>query len=142
VQRDGLVRLDRDRQGVLRVFQGPQLRLPAALPQGPGDELPDAGEPRVVDAPPAIPPADAAGPGLAPRAPAPGDAVEIAGEAAAAADEEPSTGEPGEGTPAAEAAPRRRRKAGTAAPRTKSTTARKPRARAAVPRKKKTTETE
>ena len=26
VQRDGLVRLDRDRQGVLRVFQGPQLR--------------------------------------------------------------------------------------------------------------------
>ena len=28
VQRDGLVRLDRDRQGVLRVFQGPQLRLP------------------------------------------------------------------------------------------------------------------
>ncbi len=38
VQRDGLVRLDRDRQGVLRVFQGPQLRLPAAPAHEPADE--------------------------------------------------------------------------------------------------------
>ena len=137
VQRDGLVRLDRDRQGVLRVFQGPQLRLPAVLPHGPGDELPDAGAQPVAEAPPA---ADA-GLELAPGAPAPADAVEMAGEAATAVDVS-SSGRPGEETPAAEAGPRRRRKAGTAAPRTKSTTARKPRARAATPRKKKTTETE
>ena len=28
-QRDGIVRLDRDRQGVVRVFQGPQMQMPA-----------------------------------------------------------------------------------------------------------------
>ena len=41
VQRDGLIRLDRDRQGVLRVFQGPQLRIPTALPQEPLDVAAD-----------------------------------------------------------------------------------------------------
>jgi hypothetical protein len=34
VQRDGLVRLDRDRQGVMRVFQGQQLRPVAAVELG------------------------------------------------------------------------------------------------------------
>ena len=139
VQRDGLIRLDRDRQGVLRVFQGPQLRLPAV---------------------PAAEPAEgAAEVDLTATSPAEtGDAV-IAGAAtgaettdrtdAVAGDESPAMSaqpiEPaeasGETTPAAEPT-RRRRRAGAAAPKATSTTARKPRARTTTPRKRKETGTE
>ena len=37
-QKEGLLRLDRDRQGVLRVFPGPQFSRPAATPGGPAPE--------------------------------------------------------------------------------------------------------
>jgi len=143
VQRDGLVRLDRDRQGVLRVFQGPQLRLPVQLPQGHGDEMADVDGQGIVESGQASAQAGSAVFAPAAEAPAPVEAAEAGGDVDAAGDEAPVTGEPEAEAPAAEVAPRRRRKAGTAAPRPKSTTtARKPRARAATPRKKKTTETE
>ena len=37
-QKEGLLRLDRDRQGVLRVFPGPQFSRPSATPGGPAPE--------------------------------------------------------------------------------------------------------
>ena len=140
VQRDGLVRLDRDRQGVLRVFQGPQLRTPSALPQEPLDVAAEVDEQAGASQAPAP-----SGPPAFDQAP---EAFQTAGPIEAQVEEaraEPSaTREADAVEPAAEAAPRRRRKAGTAAPRTKSTpAARKPRPRAAAPRKKRqTTETE
>ncbi|MFO7694561.1 MAG: NYN domain-containing protein [Vicinamibacterales bacterium] len=139
VQRDGVVRLDRDRQGVLRVFQGPQLRVPVAPAAEPADDMAGADAHAIVDAAPLGAPLEEAGSGTPAGAPAAAD--EAAGAAAPDADA-PVTGEPEAETPAAEAPPRRRRKAGAAAPRTKSTPARKPRARAATPRRKKVTETE
>ena len=138
VQRDGLVRLDRDRQGVLRVFQGPQLRLPVASPHETADDAAQTDEQGRVETAVLRAPAGAADFELAAERSAPAESA--AAEAAHA--EAPVTGEPEAEAPAAEVAPRRRRKAGTAAPRTKTTTARKPRARAATPRRKKTTETE
>ena len=138
VQRDGLVRLDRDRQGVLRVFQGPQLRLPVASPHETADDAAQPDEQGSVETAVLRAPAGAADFELAAESSAPAESA--AAEAAHA--EAPFTGEPEAEAPAAEVAPRRRRKAGTAAPRTKTTTARKPRARAATPRRKKTTETE
>jgi hypothetical protein len=136
VQRDGLVRLDRDRQGVLRVFQGPQLRVPVALPHEPVEDVAETDGQHAADTAPAGAAGEAAQFQLTAEAPAPQEPVEAATDADAA-----RTGGPEADAPA-ETTPRRRRKAGTAAPRTKSTTARKPRARAATPRKKKTTETE
>ena len=141
VQRDGLVRLDRDRQGVLRVFQGPQLRLPIAPPE-PVDVAAETDEQGIAGASPAVAPVEPPEYQLTAGAPA---SLEPAGAAAGAtADADtPVTGEPEAEAPAAETTPRRRRKAGTAAPRTRSTTAaRRPRARAATPRRKKSTETE
>ena len=138
VQRDGLVRLDRDRQGVLRVFQGPQLRVPVAPPHETADDAAQTEEQGSVETAVLRAPAGAAHLELAAESAEP---VESAAVEAAQA-EAPITGEPEAEAPAAEGAPRRRRKAGTAAPRTKTTAARKPRARAATPRRKKTTETE
>jgi hypothetical protein len=141
VQRDGLVRLDRDRQGVLRVFQGPQLRLPVAPPE-PVDVAAETDEQGITGASPAVAPVEPPEYQLTAGAPAPWEPAGAAAGATADADT-PVTGEPEAEAPAAEATPRRRRKAGTAAPRTRSTTAaRRPRARAATPRKKKSTETE
>ena len=143
VQRDGLVRLDRDRQGVLRVFQGPQLRLPIAPAHDEADEAAGVDGHGTVEMEPAGVPLDAAGHGLPADLPAAAETAEASADASAADAGAPLTGEPEADVPAAEGAPRRRRKAGTAVPRTKSTTtARKPRARAATPRRKKTTETE
>jgi len=144
VQRDGLVRLDRDRQGVLRVFQGPQLRLPVASPQEPADDATQAEEQGLFETGPVVSaPAGAAGVELMTERPEPAVSIEAAADVSATEAGAPATGEPEAEVPAAETTPRRRRKAGTAAPRTKSTTARKPRARAAAtPRKKPTTETE
>ena len=122
VQRDGLVRLDRDRQGVLRVFQGPQLRLPAAPAHEPADEAAEVdGARRLRDRS-----GQCAGgcrrlrcARCRPRRPP--ETVEVVADAAAADADAPITGEPEADVPAADGAPRRRRKAGTAAPRTKST---------------------
>jgi len=142
IQRDGLVRLDRDRQGVLRVFQGPQLRLPIAPPQEPGDVARETDDQQIVPPAPISPPSDAGGFDAAAGAPV-SDVELVSGDhGSVAAAESPIPGEPEAETPAAGAAPRRRRKSGTAAPRSKSTTARKPRARAVTPRKKQTTEIE
>jgi hypothetical protein len=132
------VRLDRDRQGVLRVFQGPQLRPPVGLPHESVEDA--AGSVRQGRA-------DAAPPGASdvePTAgvPAHAEPVESGAEPAGSGGEGPVTGEPEADATVPEAPPRRRRKAGTAAPRTTSTTARKPRARAVTPRRKKTTEIE
>ena len=113
VQRDGLVRLDRDRQGVLRVFQGPQLRIPAAPPQEPLDVAVEMDEPA---APPAPAPAEAAGFGLAAGFPPPVEPGDAQADAAPTVSETPDTGGPDAAEPAAEGTPRRRRKAGTAAP--------------------------
>jgi uncharacterized LabA/DUF88 family protein len=140
VQRDGLVRLDRDRQGVLRVFQGPQLRVPVAMPQEPVDTAVENDEPGITEAAPIVAPVEAGGVHSTAAA---SESAEPAPAVAAADAEIPATAEPDAEVPSAEATPRRRRKAGTAAPRSKSTTAaRKPRARAATPRRKKTTENE
>jgi uncharacterized LabA/DUF88 family protein len=141
VQRDGLVRLDRDRQGVLRVFQGPQLRAPLALPHEAAGDVADVDRQGPAESAPAPARADAVDFELTADVAAPVSPVETAAAAAAAAPDAPAPAEL-EADASAETTPRRRRKAGTAAPRTKSTTARKPRARAATPRKKKTTETE
>ena len=52
-QKEGLLRLDRDRQGVLRVFPGPQFSRPAASAGGPAPEAIedtlDAPQPSLVD---------------------------------------------------------------------------------------------
>ncbi|MCX6553031.1 MAG: hypothetical protein NTY02_18855, partial [Acidobacteria bacterium] len=144
VQRDGLIRLDRDRQGVLRVFQGPQLKpVPVAAPEA-VDLQPD------LD----LVASDAAGQGEAPadRAADTPDSrgLENAGGDAASTEAgmpvvddtvEPSHG-PGQTEPA-DAKPKRRRKTGAAAPGAKSTVARKPRVRTTppTPRKRKEPET-
>jgi len=129
VQRDGLIRLDRDRQGVLRVFQGPQLRLPTIAAAEPVE---GAVEFELTAAPPAET----------------GDAV-IAGAATGAETTDHTDAVAGDETPAISAQPvepaeptRRRRKAGAAAPKATSTTVRKPRARTTTPRKRKETGTE
>ncbi|MEW5980978.1 MAG: NYN domain-containing protein, partial [Acidobacteriota bacterium] len=121
-QREGLVRLERDRQGVLRVFQGQHARAhapevgaaqsetieAAGMETGAHDAVDQVVEPVApvdieASAAPGLPPADMAGPG-----------------------------------PDAGAKPRRRRKApAEAAPKTKSTAARKPRTRTTPTRKKK-----
>jgi hypothetical protein len=131
-QRDSLLRLERDRQGVLRVFQGAALQRPAAVPQ---TLEPPVEEPGVEAAPQAAeaaqPPETAAEamPEQLPAETAPGADVEAAGTADAAAG--------AEGDAAGEAAdqkPKRRRSGGGAR---KSAAPRKPRAVPAKPRGKK-----
>ncbi len=131
VQREGLVRLERDRQGVLRVFQGqPQARpyvpeaatVPERLDERTQDEEPVrlAAEPVETE-------------GAAEAADAVGDTAERDVQAEAEAEPGPDAG----------ARPRRRRKtAEGAAPKTKSTAARKPRTRTTTTRKKKAQDTE
>ena len=139
VQRDGLIRLDRDRQGVLRVFQGPQLRLPAipaAEPaEGTGELDLAATSPAEIDVTAA--PDPATGAEIAERAEA------VTGDEHAAAFVQPV--EPAEAsaetTPAPEPPRRRRKTGGTTAPKAKPATARKPRARTTTPRKRKDTGT-
>jgi hypothetical protein len=139
VQRDGLVRLDRDRQGVLRVFQGPQLRLPVA-PVREAIEEPEDLEARAtpvmpVEAQPSeMPELEAEAVAQVPS--------DSGGESPAPMEQAPESGDAQVAAPAASATPRRRRKAGTAAPTSKATAARKPRARATTPRKKKDKDTE
>jgi len=145
VQRDGAIRLDRDRQGVLRVFQGPQFRTLGGAPMAdaePIDRQPDIDPtaaalaratggrtftipPEPVEPPLVLEPADL---DLGPSTPAEPPADEDTATPVEASGEE---------TPDADAKPKRRRKA--AAPKAPSTAARKPRARAATPRKKKVT---
>ena len=51
-QRDGLIRLERDRRGGLRVFQGPALQRPSAAASAPGEQAAASGneaEPRRVE---------------------------------------------------------------------------------------------
>ena len=57
-QKEGLLRLDRDRQGVLRVFPGPQFSRPAVTPGGPAPEaIEDAAD---ALEPPSAPPVEVA----------------------------------------------------------------------------------
>jgi hypothetical protein len=131
VQREGLVRLERDRQGVLRVFQGQQARpyvqgiatapVETAVPTEAGDTLV------------APPEHDEAGP------------AEETGHVEITEASVPEEASAPEAEPESEtgAKPRRRRKTTEgAAPKTKSTAARKPRARTATARKKKTQDPE
>jgi uncharacterized LabA/DUF88 family protein len=48
-QKEGLLRLDRDRQGVIRVFPGPQFSRPAAVPGPAPEALEESGE--TIEAP-------------------------------------------------------------------------------------------
>ena len=132
VQRDGLVRLDRDRQGVLRVFQGPQMR---GIPVEPSEEAgvqPDldlaAGEqPAAVDVVPET---------MADQEEAQGidtTAVRLAIANTASSVETSGNVQPADGRPT------RRRRSSAAAPKAASPAARKPRARMSTPRKKKET---
>ena len=145
VQRDGIVRVERDRQGVLRVFQGPQLR-PVHAPSWPA-EVTDAeaaaiagggaGEPGDQPVPDGEAggamgvATDAAGAPAADEASAPGRGEQTSDVAGQAADAEP-----------AGAKPRRRRRSDAAAPKDKTTAPRKPRTRTAAPRKRKEPATE
>jgi hypothetical protein len=139
VQRDGLIRLDRDRQGVLRVFQGPQLRLPAI----PADEAAEGAAELDLSATSPAETGDAAIAGAATGAETADRADTVAGDESPAASAQPvePAGASGETTPAA-APPRRRRRTGAAAPKATSTTAGKPRTRTTTPRKRKETGTE
>jgi hypothetical protein len=140
VQREGLIRLDRDRQGVMRVFQGPQLRVvtPTSLLGLPVDEELDAeseahSRPVQVEAPPqpavVEPEDDSVGPGneLPPPQDDPADEDARMDEASIGNSiVEPASAKPG----------RRRRTPGGAAP-AKTPAVRKPRARVAPVRKRK-----
>lgn len=133
VQREGLVRLERDRQGVLRVFQGQQIRPHAAetfaQPEsvGPSAEA-DARQPSPE-------PVESVAPDASARVDLPGD--QEAADAFVLAPAEPAAG------PEKGAKPRRRRKATEGAPpKPKSTAARTPRARTTTTRKKKAQDTE
>ena len=137
VQRDGFIRLDRDRQGVLRVFQGPQMGLGSvAQPE----------QPEHAHLQPAL---DRAGAGQPPAAnvvpDAPSEVDEPQGfdttAARLAISNTASAVDASGNVAAAGARPTRRRSSSTAAPRAATTAARKPRARATTPRKKKETET-
>jgi hypothetical protein len=126
VQREGLVRLERDRQGVLRVFQGQQARPHmqgiATAPIEMAEPV-DAGE---IETEPAE--REQATPADDTPSVQTGETTEPAEALAPDVEPGPETG----------AKPRRRRKtADGAAPKTKSTAARKPRARTATARKKK-----
>ncbi len=145
VQRDGVVRMERDRQGVLRVFQGPQLR-PVQAPS----------VTEVTDADAALIAAGAAGELFDVPArdsgtfvPAAGSAIDVveadaATEALLSIHGEDSAVVAAQATDAATAGakPRRRRKSEAAAPKEKSTAPRKPRTRTATPRKRKEPATE
>ncbi len=136
-QREGWVRIERDRQGVLRVFQGTHAR-PAPVPAPE-----EAGEP--VDAASAgSTPAEGSGleppaPGQLPSEPT-GAAVEFAQRESRESQDE--SGPKLEGTSPAEMGeesgtgvkPRRRRRTGAAVPKTAVT--RKPRVRTAITKKK------
>jgi uncharacterized LabA/DUF88 family protein len=143
VQRDGLIRLDRDRQGVLRVFQGPQLRMAPPPQRDPVDLQPEA-EATAHDEAPAVEPGfGQAGESAGTTTP---DAPAAGAPDATAAFEPQATSEdgPGDAEPASDK-PKRRRKTGTAAPKAKSTAARKPRVRTTPTtsrKKKEETETE
>ncbi len=138
VQRDGLVRLDRDRQGVLRVFQGPQLRVAAAPVPEPVFDIADAETRATALAPSEAPGSDGQAPAVDAAAPA---ERETGDERLVPIVEAPESGDAQPESPAAGATPRRRRKAGTAAPKSKPATARTSRARATTPRKKKDKDT-
>jgi hypothetical protein len=144
VQRDGVVRMERDRQGVLRVFQGPQLR-PSAVPEWPAisDSEAAAIVGVVLDEP--TDPAEADGQ-LAVIGPTPVAPVEEPEEA-----EDDNIGNVEQPVDAfglvgsastTGAKPRRRGKSEAAAPKAKSSAPRKTRTRTASPRKRKEPATE
>jgi uncharacterized LabA/DUF88 family protein len=148
VQREGLVRLDRDRQGVMRVFQGLQLRTAPAQELGLPIEDPAleheaamASRYRAQESADAhAEPEPAETSGVSPSREEPAAEPAASESAADAATEQPEA----EAEPPAPK-PRRRRKAtGAAAPATAPETApetappaRKPRAKAATTRKRK-----
>ncbi len=129
-QRDGILRLERDRQGVLRVFQGAVLQRPATAQPAHDAAIEEAGalpEPAVDEQATAAPGAPVEVPvaGVPPVIDA--ETAEAAGAAA------PAEGEAGAGAPA-DAKPKRKRAA--AGPK-KPAAPKKPRATPAKPRGKK-----
>jgi uncharacterized LabA/DUF88 family protein len=141
VQREGLVRLDRDRQGVMRVFQGQQLRtFPAAELGLPVEDPALEHEAAMRAAAEAYAAAETAGAtGSAEDAPPAQDerASQDAQGAEAAAADGASADESAE--PAA-AKPRRRRKKAEGADPEQAPAPRKPRSRATSSRRKKSDE--
>jgi len=133
-QRDGLLRLDRDRQGVLRVFSGPALQRPAGAAPGtaPAGVI-TGGEPFDARALPGDARAGVVAGGVAPKAASPVEAV--AGDVESVVTT-PAEGEGEEGEPARPPAKPRRRPAAPRAAVRKASPARKPRApRAKVAKK-------
>ena len=139
-QRDGLVRLERDRQGVLRVFQGPQFKQ---VPPADGTEARPGQQP---GEPMASEPVDLRAEQTEPigteDSRAGGQADLFAREVPSDASQTAEPGEPAADTVASGAQPRRRRRSGAAAPKATSTVARKLRARATSTRKRKDSEPE
>jgi uncharacterized LabA/DUF88 family protein len=147
VQREGLVRLDRDRQGVMRVFQGLQLRTIPAVELGLPVEDPALEHEMAMAARRSQEQSgytqEQAEPGNEAQPAPPAERAEAAAEAAEA-------GEAGadETQPAAEPAPapakpkRRTKKAADGETPAKAPAARKPRARVATPRKRKEKDSE
>ena len=130
-QRDGILRLERDRQGVLRVFQGAELQRPATVPPLQDATIEEAGAvPEATAGEPAAAFDSAAGETQAPAEPPESavppvidaDAVAAAGAAGDAADAP------------ADAKPKRKRAAGGAK---KPAAPKKPRTAPAKPRGKK-----
>jgi uncharacterized LabA/DUF88 family protein len=132
-QRDGLLRLERDRQGVLRVFPGPVIQKPVTAqpqeqePQALPLDLPGEADVPVVEGQPvADEPGGAEMAGVVEESdvqPSAGEAVQDGGAAESAASEEPPLvidAEPEAGTPKSPASPR-----GRGRKRTTSATARK-----------------
>jgi hypothetical protein len=147
VQREGLVRLDRDRQGVMRVFQGLQLRVTAVSPDGlpvedPAIEHEIAMASRRAQLEQAEQEAQSSGEG-APAESAPADveatpaaSAEVSADVAQI-DEEPGGSQTEMIPELAAAKPRRRKKAADAVTPEKAPAARKPRAKATTTRKRK-----
>jgi hypothetical protein len=133
-QRDGILRLERDRQGVLRVFQGAALQRPATAQPMQGATVEEAGaapEP-AEDAPVVAAVEHSQSPVEAPDAGAPpvidAETVDAAGTAVAVEGEAPADGP-------ADAKPKRKRAAAGAK---RAAAPKKPRPTPAKPRGKKT----
>jgi uncharacterized LabA/DUF88 family protein len=134
-QREGWVRIERDRQGVLRVFQGTHARQGPAVAVAESAEAggPAATEDAVERFVETVAPETTPEPVEVATLPDHSDTALIEAGRSPDADEAPA--EPREGDAIPGATPRRRRKTGAARP--KGTATRKPRARSAITTKKK-----
>jgi hypothetical protein len=132
-QRDGVLRLERDRQGVLRVFQGSALQRTSAAPPVQEATVEEPATPPAVPTNEPVVASDAAGEASRAPAAAPGPeaAAVIDAETIESAEAAVPAGDQAAGQESAAAKPKRRRAAAgtrrTAAPKKPRTTTAKPR---------------